>query len=74
MSCDNDQKERNERAETSEKNDATGSEQRGMDCACPCGACPEKAKWICLAGLAGALGLVAYRALRQASPASCGAR
>jgi len=71
MSCKN---ERNERPETTEKEEATGSARRGMDCSCPCGGCPEKAKWVCLAGLAGALGLVAYRALRQTSPAPCGAR
>lgn len=71
MSCENKQ---NERSETTEKNDATESAQKEMGFACPCGGCPEKAKWVCLAGLAGALGLVAYRALRQASPAPCGAR
>jgi len=64
MSC------KNERAETDERNDATKTEQRGSGFACPCGECPPKAKWVCLAGLAGALGLVAFRVFRHATAPS----
>jgi len=64
MSC------KNERPETIERDQATGSARRGIGCDCPCGSCPQKAKWICLAGLAAALGLIAVRTLRRSTAAA----
>jgi hypothetical protein len=74
MSCKNDPNKQNERPESTEKDEVTESTRQGMGFDCPCGECPPKAKWICLAGLAGVLGLVALRVLRQPAPAPCGAR
>lgn len=59
----------NERSETKERDDACGSSRRRPGSACSCG-CPQKAKWVCLAGFAAGLGLVAFQALRRSTAAS----
>lgn len=64
MSC------KNQQSETRERDDATGSSRPRLGSACPCGGCPQKAKWVCLAGLAAALGLVTFQALRRPTAAS----
>ncbi len=64
MSC------KSQRPETLDQNDATRNARRDSTCACPCGDCPKKAKWVCLAGLAAGLGFVTFRALRQAMASS----
>lgn len=61
MSC------KNEKHKTIDRDDAQGSARRQDKSRCPCGDCPRKAKWVCMAGLAAGLGLVALRALRRAT-------
>lgn len=61
---------KDERAETIDGNEAAESTQQASATGCPCGHCPKNAKWVCMAGLAAALGLVAFRTFRQASASS----
>ena len=56
-----------EKAETIEADGpAESTRQESADC-CPCGRCPKNCKWVCVAGLAAALGFVAFRTLRRAA-------
>ena len=67
-------------AQEKTRDETIDEEQAGTCCgngeresACPCGAkcaCPPKARWACLALLAGALGFVAFRTVRRRAGSS----
>ena len=57
----------NDRTETIQDDESTESMRQQDASCCPCGHCPKNAKWVCMAVLGAALGVVAFRAFRRAT-------